>query len=103
MQDDGAMDTRPDHRNSGRNSPRSGDIRQIVSDRIDDLMRLDVTVANYHRLLRTRKMGDTVHAYVIVEEVFQKYVGRLLPVGGDPETTHKITEVQYGFLVPSPW
>jgi len=93
MQDDGAMDTRPDHRNSGYNTPPSEDIRQRVSDRIDELMGIDVTVNGYHRLLRTRKLGDTIRAYKMVEEVFKKYVGRLLPMGGDPETSHKITEV----------
>jgi len=69
------------------------DVRHAgVEDMIDELMKVDVTVANYHRLLRTHKLSDTIHAYRMVDEVCKKYVGRLLPMAGSAGTTHKITE-----------
>lgn len=86
------MDTRPDFKNSGFDSPHPEDVRQVVSDMIDELMRLDVSVANYSRLIQSPVLVNSVKAYTLVEEICQKYVGRLLPVKGTT-TSHKISEV----------
>jgi hypothetical protein len=92
VQGEGAMDTRPDFKNSGYDSSHSEDVRQVVSDMIDELMRLDVSVANYSRLISSPVLVNTVKAYMLFEEICQKYVGRLLPVKGTT-TSHKISEV----------
>ncbi|KAF9451949.1 hypothetical protein P691DRAFT_772687 [Macrolepiota fuliginosa MF-IS2] len=92
MPGEGAMDTRPDYKNAGYESSQSEDVRQVVSDMIDDLMRIDVTVNNYNRLLRTHKLMNIIHAYRMVEEIYNKYVGRPLPVKGT-NVSHTITEV----------
>lgn len=92
MQGEGTMDTRPDYRTSGYDSSQSEDVRQIVFEMIEELMKIDVTVADYNRLLQTSKLANTVHAYRKVEDICKKYVNRLLPVKGT-SSSHKITEV----------
>jgi hypothetical protein len=91
VQGAGAMDTRPDLK-PGYVSPHPEDGRQVVSDMIGDLMKVDVTVANYSRLAQSHKICNTIHAYRMVDEIFKKYVGRILSVKGTT-TSHKISEV----------
>jgi hypothetical protein len=92
MQIEGPMDTRPDYKTSGYDSSQSEDVRHIVPEMIDELMKIDLTVAEYNRSLQAPNLINAIHAYRMVDEICKKYVNRLLPVKGT-SAQHKITEV----------